>query len=148
SRRRPPAPRRPRGYGGRTVGTQADGMLLKPRLAHLFQIALGHYEPGGRGRGPIEGQEVRPGRVELEADREGIEHLHGSDGGVEGLRPRAAIACKAELDVLGRTGVAVVKAQARTEGKSIGEPIWALAPRLGKAGAQPAPRQGTDEGIV
>src|SRR5215467_3127384 len=124
----------PGGMADELVGTQADGMLLKPRLTHLFQIALGHYEPGGRGRGPIEGQEVRPGRVQLEADRAGIRHLHATDGGVEGLRPRAAIACKAELDVLGRTGVAVVKAQARTEGKSIGQPIWALAPGLGKAG--------------
>jgi hypothetical protein len=64
-------------------------MFFEAVLAHLLQVFLGHYEPSGCGSRPVEGHEVGPGGVQMEAHGQRIDDLYAFDLRVQ-LRGPAA----------------------------------------------------------
>src|SRR5439155_883688 len=54
------------------VRAGADRILAKSLVADFFQVFLGHDDAGGGGRRAVEGHEVGPRLLQLEADRERV----------------------------------------------------------------------------
>src|SRR2546425_4051493 len=88
------------------VRPQPDGMPLEALVAHLLDVFLGHDPAGPGHEGPVEGHEVGPGVVQMEAHPVRTDHLHLPDLLVEDL---ALGALKAELHIVGGEGIAVVE---------------------------------------
>ncbi len=110
-----------------------DGVPAKPFVADLRHVFLRHDEPRRGRRRPVEGHEIRPRLLELEADRERINDLDLPDPRVELGRPRSFVPVEAEFHVLGGHRLAVVKLQPAPQLELVREPIRALGPRLRQA---------------
>ncbi len=130
------------------VGAGADWVLSECIVADLGQIFLGNDDSGGGGRGPVEGHEVGPGLLENEAHCQWIDDLHLADAQIQFLGAGAFVTFEAELHVVSRDGVAVVKLQPVAQLELVPEAVWALRPRLRQTVAHLLPRQRTDERIV
>jgi hypothetical protein len=130
------------------VRAGADRVLLEPVVADFGQVLLGHDDTGGGGGGAVEGHEIGPRRLQVEAHGQRIDDFDLLDVILQGLRSRALVALEAELHVLGRQRVAVVKLQARAQLELVGQAVLALLPALGEARAHLLARIGAHERIV
>src|SRR5262245_13921223 len=110
------------------VRAKANRVFLELIGADLLDIFLwDNPRSAGRGRG-IEGHKIGPGFMQMEANMMRINDLYGLDFGLQQRVARSFIALEAELHILCRKGIAVMKRDTLTQLKIIGEPIWALLP--------------------
>ena len=127
------------------VRPEADGVLLEAVVPDVLDIFLRH-DPARPGReGPIEGHEVRPRLVQLEAHPVGADDRHLPHLVVEDLGPGAR---EAELDVLGRERIAVVKREPLAQLELVDALIGAHRPRFRQASRHEAAGHGLHERIV
>src|SRR5206468_10265016 len=117
-------------------------------VADLREISLGYDEPRRRRAGPVEGHEVRPGRFQPKAHREGIDDLHMLDTRLQLLGARPLVPLEAELHVLGGDGLTVVELEPTAQPELVHESVRALRPRLCQAVADLLARQRADQPIV
>ena len=93
------------------VRPHTDWMLFEAVLPNLLQVFLGHdYPCCGRG-GAIEGHEVRPGLMQMEAHCAGVYRLNVFDLCLEFRSANPFVAREAKDHVLNSTGITVVKFQ-------------------------------------
>src|SRR5690242_3812447 len=90
----------------------------------------------------------RPRLLENESHRERIHDFNLSDTLIQFLRASAFVPLKAELHVLRRDGVAVVKLEPTAQLELVGDAIRALRPRLRQTVAHLLSRQRAHERIV
>src|SRR3989442_14749772 len=83
------------------VGTSAGGMFPEALVPDLREVFLRDDEAGRRGRRAVVGHEVRPGLLQMETYRQGIDDLDLLDPRLEFLEPGAAVPLETELHVLG-----------------------------------------------
>ena len=112
------------------VGPETDRMLQEAVLADLLDVLLGHDPGGAGGEGAVEGHEVGPRLVQVEAHARGADDLHVLHLLVEQLAPGAR---EAELDVLGRERLAVVELDSLAQLELVRALVGADRPRLGQA---------------
>ena len=114
------------------VGSQPDRLSPEAVVAHLLHVLLGH-DPACPGRErAVEGHDVGPRLVQLEAHPVGGDDRHLPDLLLEDLGPLGAQ--EAELHVLGGERIAVVEPEALAQLELVGALIRAHGPRLGQAG--------------
>jgi hypothetical protein len=65
------------------IWSQANGVLLKALLTDLLQIFLGHYQASGGRATAIVRHEIRPGCVQMEANRARVHDLNAFDLGLK-----------------------------------------------------------------
>ena len=132
----------------KAIGTQAHGVLLKLVTAYLFGIAL-RDDPAhsGRRRG-VEGQKIRPGRMQLEAHMVGGDNLDGFDLVFQLRCSGAFVALEAEVDIVGREGIPIVKRHPLAQRKIIRQAVRALVPGRGEAGGHGVSGHRFHQGIV
>src|SRR5262245_32387467 len=130
------------------VGTDADRLFSESFVAHLSQISLGHNDPRGGDRGPVEDHEIWPGILENEPHRTRINDVDLANACVEFPGARAFVPFEAELYVISGNGVAVMKRKPLTQFEFVREAVRALRPRLCQAVAHLLPRQRTHQRIV
>ena len=85
-------------------GPAPIGAFLKPSSPTFSTYLRGHDPRRTRGRGAVEGHEVRPRLLEPEADTPGIRRLDRGHPLLQRLRRDAPVALERELDVIGRHG--------------------------------------------
>src|SRR5262249_27482952 len=107
-----------------------------------------HDNPGGGGGGPVERHEIGPRLLQVKAHDPGIDDLDLLDVLLQNTRAGALVPLEAELDILRRHRVAVVKLEARaqTELVSISDP--AFFSRSGEARTHLLPGIAADERIM
>ena len=116
------------------VGPEADRVLLEAVGAHLLHVLLGD-DPARAGRvGPVEGHEVGPRLVEMEAHAVGPGDLDVAHLLLQDLRALGAV--EAEPHVLGGERVAVVELHALAQLELVHAPVRAHLPGLGQARGQ------------
>ncbi len=115
------------------VGACADRMFLEAVLTDLGHIFLRHDDTGGAGCGAVESHEVGPRLLQVEPQDQRVDNLDLPYVILEGLRPGALIALEAELDVLRRQRVAVVKFEPRPQFEFVSQAVLALLPGFGEA---------------
>ena len=101
----------------------ADGRLAEAVLADPLEVLLGH-DPRRAGRArAVEGHEVRPRVLQVEADAARVHHLHVANPVLQDRRGRAPVALEGELHVLRGDRIAVVEARALAEHELPGAPV-------------------------
>ena len=93
----------------KAIRPQADGLFLELVAADFLRIVLRHNPARSGGRGGVEGQKIRPGLMQPEADVVRIDDLDGLDLLFQFRSPGPFVALKAELHVLSGKGIAVVE---------------------------------------
>ena len=121
-------------------------MLLEAVIAHPLDVLLRHDPARAADQRPVEGHEVGPRLVQVEAHPVGIDDRHLPDLVVEDLRSLGPL--EAEPHVLGGERVAVVELQALAELELVDALIRAHRPRLGEAGRHQVAGHGFDERVV
>src|SRR3989441_179543 len=121
-----------RGERDELVGPGADRRLLEALVAHFLHI-LPRYDPTGPSGARIEGHEVRPRRLEAEANTPGTPRLDRHDLFFEGLAGRAPVALERELDVLGGNLISVVELDTSADDEFVDESVRRHTPRLGQS---------------
>src|SRR5262249_17502400 len=101
---------------------------LEAVLADLLDILLGDDPTRARGRRTVERHEIRPRVLQAEAHAHRIHYVDRDDAVLEKRRGRTPIPVEAELDVLGRDRVTVVKADAVSEYELVDEAIGRAGP--------------------
>src|SRR5207247_10393440 len=114
-------------------GAGANRMSAEAVVADLGDVLLRHHDPGRRRGGAVEGHEVGPWLLQVEAHRQRIDGLDLSDTRLELRRARALVALEPELHVLGRDGVAVVELEPSAQLELIALGVGTLLPRLRQA---------------
>src|SRR5882672_2996191 len=112
------------------IRAHTDRMLFEAVLPHLLQVFLGHDYPRCGRRGAIEGHEVGPGLMHMEAHRAGIYHLNVFDLCLEFRRADPFVACEAKDNILSSTGITVVELQTRAQLELVRQAVWTFTPRL------------------
>ncbi len=130
------------------VGPGADRGLLEAVVADPVHVLLRHDPRGAGGRGAVEGHEVRPRLLEVNADAPGVDDLDFAHPVLEQLGRRALVAVERELHVLRRDGIAVVERDALAEDELVAEPVPGHAPRLGEARRIGPGRHGLHQRVV
>ncbi len=130
------------------IGPGADRVLLEALLADLLDVFLGDDPAGARGRRAVEGHEVGPRLLELEADTGRVRRLHRCHPVLENLRGDATIPLERELHVLRGDRLAVVEAHALAQDELVDEPVGRHAPRLGQARSHALARHGLEHRVV
>ena len=125
----------PGGERDELVGTGADRRLLETVVADLLDVALGH-DPARPGRRCVEGQEIRPWRLQAEADVPGIGRFDRLDTRLQQVVRDAAIALERKLDVGRGHRIAVVEAGAFAQHEIVVSPVLGSGEGLGKARRQ------------
>ena len=108
-------------------------MLLEALVAHVLHVLLQHDPRGTGRRRRVEREEVRPRLLQDEADAVRRGDLDRLDLLLEELGGGAAIPLEAELDVVGRHRLAVVKHGALAQHELVPEAVGTLGPRLREA---------------
>ena len=125
-----------------SVGPEPDRLLLEGFLPNLLDV-LFRYDPRrAGGGGGIERQEVRPRRLQHETHAMRIDDLDCLHPLVEQLGGGAPIAVKAELHVLGRERVTVVKPKASLSLNSYVRPSGLSRQDSARHGAMSLPGRG------
>src|SRR5262249_46783700 len=100
------------------------------------------------GRRAIEGQKIRPGFMQLEAEMMRRDDLDRLDLFFQVGCPGALVALEAVFDILGGEGVAVMKLHPLSQLKVIYQAVRALTPLRGEAGGHGIVGHGFHQGIV
>src|SRR5439155_1401372 len=88
------------------VGPGTHRRLLEAVVADLLDVLPGHDPARAGGRGAVEGHEIGPGLLQVEAHPSRIHHLDLAHAVLEQLGGGALVAVEAELDVVRRDGLA------------------------------------------
>ena len=128
------------------VGAEADGVLLEALIAHPLDILLRHDPARAAHQRSVEGHEVGPRIVQVEAHPVGIDDRHLPDLVVEDLRSLGPV--EAEPHVLGGERVAIVEFQSLAELEFIDALVRTHRPRLGEAGGHQVAGHGLDQRVV
>jgi len=128
------------------VGAEADRLLLEPVVADLLHVLPGHDPARARDHGPVEGEEVRPGLVQVDADPQRARHLDLAHLVLEDLVALGAL--EGELHVLRGERIAVVELEPGPELEVVGLAVGAHRPRLGEARGHRLAGHGLHERVV
>ncbi len=107
----------------------ADRRLLESVLADLLDVFARH-DPAGAGGDGIEGDEVRPGILQLEHDALRIGRFHRRHALLQQRVRRATIALERELHVIGGDRIAVVELRTLAQDELVAQPVLAGRPGL------------------
>ena len=110
----------------------ADRRLLEAVVADLLDILLRHDPAGTGGRG-IEGQEIRPGILQLEREVPRIGDLHRGDPVMQRSLGGTTIALEGELHVLRRHLLAVVERHAVAQHEAVAHAVFGRRPGFRQA---------------
>src|SRR6266566_5303455 len=97
------------------IRPQTDGMLFKAIVPDLLYIFLGHDDPCRGRSGAIEGHEVGPGLMQLEAHRARIHRLNVFHLRLEFPSTYAPVACEAKDHIVSGAGITVVEFETRAQ---------------------------------
>jgi hypothetical protein len=135
-------------HADEAIRAEPHGLPLESSLADLLDVLLGDDPRRPGGRCGVEHEEVRPGLVQRESHAVRVDDIHRLHPVVQQLGRGAAVSLEAELHVVGREGVAVVKLEPLAQLEVVGEPVGALAPGLGQARRHVVAGQRLDERVV
>jgi hypothetical protein len=122
----------PRLVADQAIGAETNRVVLEGVVADGLNVFLGHNPADSSGHSAVEGQEIRPGLVQVEADVVGIDDLHGLDLLLQLPGACPLVALEAELDVFGGKRIAVMKFHALSQLEVVRPAVLALAPRCGE----------------